>query len=58
MEGKEFDALIVDMEIGNSLCGSLPEHTLLELVQKFIFCSDDRNIKRVYVNGKLVISKP
>ncbi|XP_073971928.1 guanine deaminase isoform X1 [Rhodnius prolixus] len=58
MEGKEFDALIVDMEIGNSLCGSLPEHTLLELVQKFIFCGDDRNIKRVYVNGKLLISKP
>uniref|UniRef100_A0A023F7D2 Guanine deaminase n=1 Tax=Triatoma infestans TaxID=30076 RepID=A0A023F7D2_TRIIF len=55
--GKEFDALIVDMDIGSTLSGTLQEHTLLELVQKFIYCGDDRNIKSVYVNGKLVINK-
>uniref|UniRef100_A0A069DTH7 Guanine deaminase n=1 Tax=Panstrongylus megistus TaxID=65343 RepID=A0A069DTH7_9HEMI len=57
VEGKEFDALIVDMNIGSSLSGSLQEHTLLELVQKFIYSGDDRNIDSVYVKGKLVSSK-
>ncbi|KAK9504433.1 hypothetical protein O3M35_010767 [Rhynocoris fuscipes] len=56
-EGKQFDALIIDMNIGSSTSGTFPHHNILELVQKFIYCGDDRNVKRVYVKGKLVKSK-
>ncbi|XP_014246516.1 guanine deaminase isoform X2 [Cimex lectularius] len=56
--GKDFDALVVDMEVkvGSMSC-SLATHNLLELVQKFIYLGDDRNIKMVFVQGKPVVNK-
>lgn len=47
--GKEFDALIVDMDV---LEGPTDSHLQPnELLQKFIYCGDDRNVVRVYVAG-------
>ncbi|XP_024218988.1 guanine deaminase isoform X2 [Halyomorpha halys] len=51
--GKCFDALLVDMNLG-SPAGVFPSHDVVDLIQKFIYCGDDRNIKEVYVNGKVV----
>lgn len=52
--GKEFDALIVDMDQANAEIDYLVEHTPMEILQKFIYCGDDRNIVKVYVAGKNV----
>ncbi|KAK7872202.1 hypothetical protein R5R35_001762 [Gryllus longicercus] len=49
MPGKQFDALIVDMS-SHYLLNSEPE----TLVQKFVYCGDDRNIISVFVGGKIV----
>lgn len=51
---KEFDALIIDMNIKNSATDYLQECNPLELLQKFIFLGDDRNVIHVYVSGKKV----
>ncbi|KAF5304832.1 hypothetical protein FQR65_LT07849 [Abscondita terminalis] len=52
--GKDFDALIVDMNVknGNSTC--LFSYEPLELLQKFIYLGDDRNIISVFVAGRNV----
>lgn len=52
--GKEFDALIVDMNIGTSEDGYQIERNPLEILQKFIYLGDDRNVVKVFVAGKLV----
>lgn len=61
--GKFFDALLIDIvnkpvesfEMPMDLKENLSEENrLLELVQKFIYTGDDRNIKEVYVNGKQI----
>ncbi|XP_060536788.1 guanine deaminase isoform X2 [Cylas formicarius] len=52
--GKEFDALIVDMATGSSSCDYLVPCDPLELLQKFIYLGDDRNVLKVYVSGKCV----
>jgi guanine deaminase len=55
--GKKFDALLIDVEGITSADPSLwAEETEdgLALVKKFVFLGDDRRIKRVYVDGKLV----
>lgn len=52
--GKFFDALIVDMNIENSQEEYKQEWTPLEILQKFIYLGDDRNVINVYVAGKLV----
>lgn len=50
--GKEFDALLVDMNTGMTDCfGTESKKSLLD---KFVIHGDDRNILRVYVRGKLV----
>lgn len=60
--GKDFDALLVDVAAGSidqyietelSRSKSL-EKRLLELVQNFVYVGDDRNINKVYVNGRQV----
>ncbi|KAJ8970933.1 hypothetical protein NQ314_000956 [Rhamnusium bicolor] len=52
--GKDFDALIIDMDIENSsvdyLLGCKPD----EILQKFIYFGDDRNVLNVFVAGKRV----
>lgn len=52
--GKEFDALIIDMDLENAETDYLVECTPMELLQKFIYCGDDRNIVNVFVAGKNV----
>ncbi|XP_047034400.1 guanine deaminase isoform X2 [Helicoverpa zea] len=59
--GKDFDALLVDVYLKGSQIdeyeGALPttsEEYVVDLLQKFIFLGDDRNIVQVYVKGELV----
>ena len=57
--GKSFDALLVNTRSDNmgpafededaGLGKALEEH-----LEKFMFCGDDRNIQRVYVQGRLI----
>lgn len=51
---KEFDALIVDMDVEEGSADYLHECTPLELLQKFVYVGDDRNIVSVFVSGKKV----
>lgn len=62
-KGKQFDALLIDTEPqpigGYKLPASLTKdktkvQLLLELVQKFVYVGDDRNIVKVYVAGKQI----
>lgn len=50
--GKEFDALIVDANIG--FVNNFENNTLEERLQRFIYSGSDRNIVEVYVNGRKV----
>ncbi|KAL5284116.1 GDA family protein [Megaselia abdita] len=61
--GKEFDALLIDTSLfpmPNFVLSEMigqnfsPEEKVLELVQKFIFNGDDRNILKIFVAGKQV----
>lgn len=60
--GKEFDALLVDVDAGaiDRFEGSkleakkTDEGRLLELVQRFVYVGDDRNVKQVFVQGRQV----
>ncbi|XP_037028424.1 guanine deaminase [Bradysia coprophila] len=57
--GKRFDALLIDtasdpidtFDVNQSETG---EAYLLKCLQKFIYCGDDRNIVKVFVDGKQV----
>ncbi|XP_044746709.1 guanine deaminase [Coccinella septempunctata] len=53
-KGKEFDALIVDLDVKDSACDYLLTVSPMENLQKFIFTGDDRNILNVFVAGKQV----
>lgn len=55
--GKEFDALVINLNCQNSPVDFYNELPLPEKVQKFIYLGDDRNIKQVYVKGNLVKNK-
>jgi guanine deaminase len=66
--GKSFDALIVNVrdDAGNpALWGGLGEtdglggtQDILEgMLERFLFCGDDRNISRVYVQGRFIGGK-
>ena len=50
--GKQLDALLVDMDTGMADCFGY--ESIMDLVDKFVHLGDDRNILRVYVNGRLV----
>ncbi|XP_012524966.1 guanine deaminase [Monomorium pharaonis] len=52
--GKDFDALIIDMNSKGSLLDNFKEYTLEENFQRFIYSGDERNIVAVYVNGSKV----
>jgi len=71
-EGKAFDALLVSVrdETGNPAVwgynphrdshnsNTLPdEKTLKTWLERFLFCGDDRNIRKVYVQGRLIGGK-
>jgi len=52
--GKEFDALIIDLNAKDSLLDNFKEYTLEENFQRFIYSGDEHNIISVYVNGRKV----
>ncbi|KAG5884346.1 hypothetical protein JTB14_024425 [Gonioctena quinquepunctata] len=52
--GKQFDALIVDMDVDNCSADHILNCSPLELLQKFIYTGDDRNIVNVYVAGTVI----
>lgn len=62
VRGKEFDALLVDVAAGAVdvwpstplEVGKSAEQRLLELVQRFVYVGDDRNIVQVFVQGRHV----
>uniref|UniRef100_A0A8D9AEJ2 Guanine deaminase n=1 Tax=Cacopsylla melanoneura TaxID=428564 RepID=A0A8D9AEJ2_9HEMI len=55
--GKQFDALLVNLDSVDSPVDFTAGLKLQEKFLKFFFTGDDRNIERVYVNGKLVLNK-
>ncbi|KAF5304827.1 hypothetical protein FQR65_LT07844 [Abscondita terminalis] len=54
--GKDFDALIVDMNVKNGNSSCILPYDPFELLQKFIYLGDDRNIVSVFVAGRNVKS--
>ena len=61
--GKDFDALVIDTDkvpiykydLPEAITSQkTPEDKLYEMIQKFIYVGDDRNITKVYVKGKTV----
>lgn len=54
--GKEFDALLIDTATSNSPFDIFENDGLEQLLTKFLFVGDDRNIKEVYVAGDKVMS--
>lgn len=66
MIGKSFDALLIDTYAGAVDKFDLPkvltqntsaEENFQKLLEKFIYVGDDRNILKVFVNGREVVSK-
>lgn len=59
--GKQFDGLIVSMEDDDDqsvdIYEEVPQWYERHLLEKFVFCGDDRNIMRVFVNGREVHSR-
>ncbi|KAL1944705.1 hypothetical protein VTO73DRAFT_3135 [Trametes versicolor] len=71
--GKAFDALVVsvrsdagnpatwgvdmDLELGVRDGGKSEEVELENFLERFLFCGDDRNIRRVYVQGRFIGGK-
>ncbi|KAL5004769.1 hypothetical protein ScPMuIL_018225 [Solemya velum] len=53
--GKDFDALVVDAMTESSLAGVEDCDTMEDIIQKFIYLGDDRNIIEVYVAGRRVV---
>lgn len=57
MVGKEFDALLVDVSITPLDLFDVPasSHSHLDqMIQKFLYSGDDRNIRKVFIAGKQV----
>lgn len=52
--GKAFDALVVDVNTNTSNIITFGTETPSELLQKFLYLGDDRNIEHVYVQGRRV----
>lgn len=55
--GKEFDALLVSLDCPGSQVDIFDDDTPEDLVQKFIFLGDNRNIQKVFVNGEDVLQR-
>lgn len=55
--GKSFDALIVDTGLEDCINIAGWEADDLALVKKWVFMGDDRSIRKVFVDGKLVAGK-
>jgi guanine deaminase len=70
--GKSFDALVVNVrsghgnpglwgvQTGDDIVGGMAKSdkdALRAMLEMFLFCGDDRNIRRVYVQGRFVGGK-
>lgn len=53
--GKKLDCLVVDVAEPNGPIDVFEGDTLLNQFEKFIYLGDDRNIKVVIVDGKIVL---
>ena len=53
-EGKEFDALLIDINSPHSIINWDTNLTPSEMFQKFFYTGDDRNISEVFVRGRPV----
>lgn len=49
--GKAFDAIIVDPSAAGSPFDALPTESMDDVISKFVYLGDDRNIVAVFVNG-------
>ena len=53
--GKEFDALVINTDVEDGVMTPVEEDdSLYMILEKFLMTGDDRNIVKVYVNGKVV----
>lgn len=61
--GKSFDALLVDTRNlqgspcfwgSDAIVGGKNKDTFHEMLERFLFCGDDRNISKVFVQGRLI----
>lgn len=52
--GKDFDALVVDINAPGTVIDCFGDETILNHFEKFIYLGDDRNIEHVFVKGKRV----
>ncbi|KAK7090933.1 hypothetical protein V1264_010668 [Littorina saxatilis] len=55
--GREFDGLLIDPEVKDSPLDLFDFDTPDDVVQKFLYTGDDRNISKVYVQGREVVSR-
>lgn len=55
--GKKFDALVVDLSLDDNININGFEDDDISLLKKWVFMGDDRSIRKVYVDGKLVAGK-
>jgi guanine deaminase len=54
LPGKAFDALVINPTVANSPIDLIGNETARNLLEKFIFNGDDRNIEHVFVQGARV----
>ncbi|XP_060078633.1 guanine deaminase-like [Ylistrum balloti] len=50
--GKEFDALVIDPKAAGSVIDVFENDSIEDVIQKFVFLGDDRNILKVFVAGR------
>ncbi|XP_075047834.1 guanine deaminase [Mixophyes fleayi] len=55
---KEFDALVINPEAKDSPFEVFSQISKEEMIQRFLYLGDDRNIKAVYVAGRCVVPFP
>ncbi|KAM6469891.1 guanine deaminase [Liasis olivaceus] len=53
--GKEFDALLINTKASDSPFDLFASDRVEDIIEKFLYLGDDRNIEEVYVAGKLVV---
>ncbi|KAJ3380349.1 hypothetical protein HDU92_006047 [Lobulomyces angularis] len=56
--GKSFDALLIDLNVGENGTSTIDvfRHDKIEdLIEKFVYLGDDRNISQIFVAGKQVV---
>ena len=53
--GKEFDALVVDPCVERGPFDVFTTDSDRDVVEKFLFTGDDRNIEEVWIRGKCVM---